>query len=814
MPQPRLMSKLPARSGAALVTVDGRTYPLESARIVARAEGGLALTSLVQEFRNPYEEPLEALYALPLPADGAVIGYLIQIGERVIRGEIEKRETASETYLAALGEGRMAGLLEQDRDDTFTQRLGSLPPGEPVRVEIEVLHPLGFVPSAGPEPARWEYRFPTVVGVRYQGEPGRVADAGRLDVDRAGEGEIPTRIDLDLTVADGSPDAIAVVSTTHDIRCASEAGVTRVGFRAGVRLDRDLVVHWNACAERVGVRLVEGPGRPGDDGRYALLTLTPPSAPASALARDVSVLLDASGSMTGEPLAMAKRVVADLLESLEAGDRFELTAFASVPVPISRGLVKATPESLKKSLRALEELGAGGGTEMEAALVEALKPLRQGSQRQVVLVTDGQIGFESRVVGESMRRLPGNARVHTVGVGAAPNRALTRAVARAGRGVEVFACDEPSAAEAARRLCRATVRPVLTELSVEGAAVRGFAPGRPRDVLAGQPLMLALELEPEGGKVEVGGRQAGTADAWIWRITLPAFQAGTAVAGIPTAKNPALAATSLPLGALYGREVIADLELLAAARPGSADDLDRRIEQAGLRHRITSRMTSLVAVAETPSVDPKLPRRRERLAIEVPAGVSAEGSGLFMRGGPDLMLMGAMELRHPDTMGRSGMANVLIRAQGMLGEPWARRFAGAPTSTPLVPPATFRGWVPPTEHPIPGGRLLRVSPRGLTVEFETPFEGFAIPDGEINLWLEGTTWLVARVVPEESTPRGPQPAGLVVRLTLSITGHPKWVMARSIDLRWLTGRDGNADGSPPRQIILSVALPKEASRPR
>ena len=165
MPQPRLDSRPQATPGAALVTVNGRTYPLSSARIVARAEGGLALTTLTQEFRNPYDEPLEVRYTLPLPADGAVIGYAIHTGERVIRGEVEKREMAKAAYDQALLEGRSAGLLEQDRDDTFTQRLGSIPPGQDVRVEIDVLHPLDFVAAAELEPARWEYRFPTVVGV-------------------------------------------------------------------------------------------------------------------------------------------------------------------------------------------------------------------------------------------------------------------------------------------------------------------------------------------------------------------------------------------------------------------------------------------------------------------------------------------------------------------------------------------------------------------------------------------------------------------------------------------------------------------------
>jgi hypothetical protein len=38
---------------------------------------------------------------------------------------------------------------------------------------------------------------------------------------------------------------------------------------------------------------------------------------------------------------------------------------------------------------------------MRTALVEALRPLREDAQRQVVLVTDGEIGFETEVVGEA-----------------------------------------------------------------------------------------------------------------------------------------------------------------------------------------------------------------------------------------------------------------------------------------------------------------------------------------------------------------------------------------------------------------------------
>src|SRR5262245_4397056 len=165
-----------------LVAVDGRTFPLKSTRISARAEGGLAATLLRQEYANPHAEPLEVVYTMPLPADGAVVSYTIHLGDRTVTGRVERREEARAQYRKALEEGRTAGLLEQERADTFTQTLGSLPPGVPVRVEIEVLHPASFLVEAKGEGPRWEYRFPTVVGVRYQGQPERVPDAEKLDV--------------------------------------------------------------------------------------------------------------------------------------------------------------------------------------------------------------------------------------------------------------------------------------------------------------------------------------------------------------------------------------------------------------------------------------------------------------------------------------------------------------------------------------------------------------------------------------------------------------------------------------------------------
>src|SRR5438045_7736057 len=97
----------PARPSG-LVSVDGRTYPLKSARLDARAEGGIAATTFTQTYGNPYEEPLEVLYTLPLAASGAVVVYSIRFGKRVIHGEVRRRAEAQEEYRKAVIEGRTA----------------------------------------------------------------------------------------------------------------------------------------------------------------------------------------------------------------------------------------------------------------------------------------------------------------------------------------------------------------------------------------------------------------------------------------------------------------------------------------------------------------------------------------------------------------------------------------------------------------------------------------------------------------------------------------------------------------------------------
>jgi Ca-activated chloride channel family protein len=587
-----------------------------------------------------------------------------------------------------------------------------------VRVEIDLVQPLPFARGEAGE-ATWEYRFPTVAGVRYHGDPGRVPDAEALTPPRADDAGTPVRLDLELTVGDGEPATLAPCSPSHALDVSAAEGGTAVRLIAGARLDRDVVVRWRATGAAAAAHLTQGAGLTGDGGRYGLLTVTPPTFPAATLPRDLTVLLDSSGSMSGAPLAQARRVVRALLESLGETDRFELLAFASRVEQLTAGLVPA--DRRREALDRLERLEAGGGTEMAAALFEALHILRADSQRQVVLVTDGCVGFEREIVAHVLDHLPAGARLHVVGVGSSPNRTLTSGASRAGRGVELLVGLDEDGSSAAADIVRATAAPVLTEVEIRGSAVLGVAPERARDVFAGRPLLAALELRPEGGTLEVQARLASQSAPWTARIEVePA--AGTE--GLP------------PLGALYGRERVRDCEMRGCA---AADQEDRapEIEALGLRHRIVTPHTSLVAVSEDPTVDPADPRRRERLAVELPYGVSAEGVGLG-RGGREVASM----------FSRCAVVDSrLMRTRSM-------------------PSLDMLAW----QSSELSGRVVRIDRDLLVIELESFDSAIELPevtDEVVVVWDDGDE-STARVEPASTRP-GRHAAGLTLRLVLRLS---------------------------------------------
>jgi Ca-activated chloride channel homolog len=619
-------------AGGRLVTADGRTLPLRGVTLRADARGGVARVVLEQRFANLYQEPLAVTYLLPLPADGAVSSFAFTIGERRIVGEVDRRAAARERFEEAIASGRSAALVEQERSSLFTQEIGNIPPGAEVVAELTIDQKLLWLDEGA-----WEWRFPTVAMPRYQGAAGRVADAARISVDVA-DAPLSARARLSLTIADRIVAGRRAESPSHALRAAPDGTVELVA-EEGARLDRDVVVRWAVATATPGVTLdVARPadGKPHAGRGYGLLTLVPSAraASATAVARDLCLLIDTSGSMSGEPLAQACRVLEAMVDTLSDGDSLEMIEFSNAPRRWKKKPVRTDAKTRAEARKWLRALAASGSTEMRHALAEALAPLRDESQRQIVLVSDGAIGFESEIVADIGKRLPRASRLHTVGVGSAVNRSLTGPAARAGRGVEVVIGLGEDPERAARRICARTAAPLVVDLVLEGSALIEHAPTRLPDLFAGAPALIAVALRPEGGELVARGRTA--AGEWRQRIAVAPVAAGSGAGGVV---------------ALFGREAVEDLETRLCAGEDAAT-IDAAIERVGLEFQIATRVTSWVAVSESPMVDPTAPTRKERLPHELPYGVSVDGVGL-RHGMPAPMQAAAPSLMRTRAVGGS-----------------------------------------------------------------------------------------------------------------------------------------------------------------
>ena len=359
------------------------------------------------------------------------------------------------------------------------------------------------------------------------------------------------------------------------------------------------------------------------------MTIVPPHAACPSYPRDLIVLIDTSGSMAGRPLERAQQVLGLAIEALGGDDQLELIAFSSQPLHFQPQPVRATREAKQAALAWLHALTARGGTEMQTAVQRALRSLREGAQRQVVIATDGYIANEAAIVRDLHAGLPRSCRLHFLGIGSSVNRSLATAMARAGRGAEVLCDLDGDPERAARRLIDRTRSPVITGLRFAGSAVIASAPEHLPDVFAASPVVAAVQLRA-GQLIVRGQTPAGDWERRL-RVELPP----------PGEGNPAIAA-------LYGREHVADLE----SRAHGGEDHDAAIERAGLAFQIATRRTPLVAIDEDRAIAPAT--RTVIVPQELPYGTTAAAFGLDPAAGSTVGAAGHNRVRAAAPRGELG----------------------------------------------------------------------------------------------------------------------------------------------------------------
>lgn len=590
-----------------------QVFPLKHTEVKAKVAGNVGQVEVTQRFANPYSRSLEAVYVFPLPDNAAVHDMEIKIGDRRISGEMKKRSEAQEIYEQARAEGRTAGLLEQERDNIFTQSLANIKPGEEIEVTIRYTENLKF--AAGD----YEFVFPMVVGPRYipgdrisgsGGDSSRVPDGSRINGPVLKPG---TRSGHDINVTveiDAGVPINDVVSPSHKIITQGQGETVRVRLAKTDSIpNKDLILRYRVAGENTQATVLTQADRQG--GHFAVYLIPAISyGRKEILPKDVVFLIDTSGSQRGDPLGKCQELMRQFIKDLNADDTFTIIDFANTTTALSAVPLANTPANRAQALEYINKLNAKGGTELINGInaVLNLPAAPAGRLRSIVLLTDGYIGNESEIIARVKQGLkPGN-RLYSFGVGSSVNRFLLNSLAEVGRGTsQVIRQDEPTQ-QVAAEFSRKINNPVLTNIQInwDGSGVPPeIYPAAAPDLFAEQPLVIL------GRK---GDRASG--NLRITGVTAGGRRYNEVISVNFNGNNQAIAQ-------LWGRARIK--ELTNQMFGGETKTGVEGVTKTALAYRLLSPYTAFVAVSEEVRVNPDGTRQRVQVPVELPEGVSYEG---------------------------------------------------------------------------------------------------------------------------------------------------------------------------------------------
>lgn len=603
----------------ALETPRGR-LPLAALDVQARLDGLLCHMTLSQTFVNAFAEPLEATYIFPLPDRAAVTRFRMEVGGRIIEGDLKERGQARREYTEAIEKGHRAAITEEERPGVFTLRVGNLMPGERAKVMLTIAGPLPYSDGEA------TFRFPLVVAPRYiPGTPlpgegvgagvapdtDAVPDASRITPPVLLPG-FPNPVQLSLSV-DVFPSDLPLLdlrSSLHAVVEETSGKVRHIRVQPGERLDRDFILRLRHDASKLVTSLTVRPDETGGKEGTFLLTLVPPMAEAGAKPRDVVFVLDRSGSMGGWKMVAARRALGRMADTLLDRDRFTILAFDdSIETPPGfSGLTVASDRQRFRALEFLAKIESRGGTEMAQPLEQAVALLEKSErdrERILVLVTDGQVGNEDQILKSLAKRLKG-LRVFTLGIDQAVNAAFLKRLADFGGGACELVESEDRLDEVMDQVHRRIGQPVLTGLKLEPAGLRidpaSLVPDRLPDVFAGAPVQIFGRWSGAPGGIAV---QAADPAGKLWQTTVPSAPCD----------NPALTAA-------WARGQVRKLEdRYVIARD---ETLEKQIVETSLRYKVLSRFTAYVAVDRSEVVNVGGEGKQIVQPVEMPAGWEVE----------------------------------------------------------------------------------------------------------------------------------------------------------------------------------------------
>ncbi len=609
-----------------------KTALLVSTDITGDVSGMIASIQVKQTFQNDSDAWVNGRYVFPLPEGAAVDSLRIEVGERIIEGVIKEKIKAKEIFNAAKKLGKKSALLEQHRPNLFSISIANIAPYEQVVANIT------FIDKVKYENEIFSLRLPTTLTPRYiprlaitsnnsdlqdnnalTNEQSKhlpscnqsieiteqsgwasntymVCDASRITPSQTHfqPGQTTNLFSLNLVLNPGLP-LVSVDSNSHTIisQFLDKNRVELSLANGKEAMDGDLILQWHANSGQQPQaaffqQIWQNEGTKKE--YYSMLMVMPPSSNVSmSLSRDVTFIIDSSGSMAGSSMVQAKQSLHQALQYLAPTDYFNIVDFDSDYRPLFQHGKIANQSNINTAHRMIDRLDADGGTEMFAALEFAFNQASaEHLLRQIIFITDGSIGNEDQLFKLINENLD-DSRLFTVGIGHAPNTHFMSKAAKFGRGSYTYINNLDQVSDKMEKLFTKINQAKLKNITIDIMSNNSMDveqyPQRIPDLYSGEPIMLLLKSEQPLNKLSLSGTMADQ----NWQQTLIVNNKITNTKG--QTKN---------LNTVWARQKIESLMEDLVLSPETESVIKPEIIALGLAHSLVTKFTSFVAVEKKP----------------------------------------------------------------------------------------------------------------------------------------------------------------------------------------------------------------------
>lgn len=447
---------------------------LRSHRVTVNIQDQIATTTIEQVFFNNGGGLGESEYIFPLPAGAAVTDLTLYINGEPVRADLLGKDRAQGIYDAIVRSRRDPALLKYIGRDAIQANVFPIPAGEERRVLITYSQAL----TAENGLYRYAYALKTDYLNKLVAQSVSVAAIVRTSREIG-------------TAYSPNPGVLVQQISEDEVRAGYES-------TTGPASDFELYFSLPTGGEtgEVNADLVTYRAGANEDG-YFMLLLSPPFRPDArrVLPRDVILVLDQSGSMTGPKWDQATAAIKDVLGRLNPEDRFNVVVFSSAYRVYANELQPAA--NAGQAISWIDTLEPIGGTNISDALATAASLRDPARPTTILFLTDGipteGITDSKAILADFASKVGTNVQLFTFGVGDDVDTFLLDSLSSTYSGVSTYVRPNEDVKTQVAALYSKINAPILRnlQLKVEGVLLEELIPsGKLPDLFIGNQLVI------------------------------------------------------------------------------------------------------------------------------------------------------------------------------------------------------------------------------------------------------------------------------------------------------------------------------------